>query len=83
LITDGGMPALLDFQSSLNVNYIPKFLYNLLKTIDYSGIYKILHKKKPELLDNSKKKKLAAFNKIRPLWFLKGYPLGTKRDRRK
>jgi len=82
LVTDEGLPAVLDFQSSLNLENTPRALHKLLKDIDISGVYKNWFKKKPESLDNRRRAHLDALNKKRFLWFLKGYPLGTKTDRR-
>lgn len=82
LVTDEGLPALLDFQSSLNLENTPRSLHKLLKDIDISGVYKNWFKKKPESLDRRRRAHLEALNKKRFLWFLKGYPLGTKTDRR-
>lgn len=82
LVTDEGQPALLDFQSSLNLENTPRSLHKLLKDIDISGVYKNWFKKKPEFLDRRRRAHLEALNKKRFLWFLKGYPLGTKTDRR-
>ena len=79
LITEDGLPALLDFQSSLNLERTPRHLHNLLKDIDISGVYKLWQVKQPESLDQNRKARLAALNKKRVLWFLKGYPLGTRK----
>jgi len=82
LVTDEGQPALLDFQSSLNLENTPRFLHKIMKSIDISGIYKNWSKKKPDSLDSGRRAHLESLNKKRFLWFLKGYPLGTKTDRR-
>lgn len=82
LVTDDGKPALLDFQTSLNLKRIPKFLHSLLKDIDYSGVYKNWNRVKPQLLDSKRKARLAALNKKRSLWLFKGYPKPIKGDRR-
>ncbi len=82
LVTDKGKPALLDFQSSLNLENTPRSLHKLLKDIDISGVYKNWSKIKPSSLDSTRRARLESLNKKRSLWFLKGYPLGTKTDRR-
>ena len=82
LVTDTGRPALLDFQSSLNLENTPRMLHKIMKDIDISGIYKNWSRKKPESLDEKRRAHLEALNKKRVLWFLKGYPLGTKTERR-
>lgn len=83
LVTDQGQPALLDFQSSLNLKNTPRSLHKIMKDIDISGVYKNWSKKKPDSLDSARRAHLESLNKKRFLWFLKGYPLGTKTARRK
>ncbi|BCS95998.1 hypothetical protein DSLASN_16300 [Desulfoluna limicola] len=82
LVTDKGHPALLDFQSSLNLKNTPVALHKIVKDIDLSGVYKHWRKKKPVSLDSARLAHLESLNRIRFLWFLKGYPLGTKTGRR-
>jgi len=82
LVTDKGRPALLDFQSSLNLKSTPVALHKIMKDIDLSGVYKNWRKKKPASLDSNRLAHLESLNRIRFLWFLKGYPLGTKTGRR-
>jgi len=82
LVTQEGFPALIDFQSSINLERVPKFLHKLLKDIDLSGVYKNWYHKKPETLDSERRAHLEALNRKRSLWVLKGYPFGTKRNRR-
>jgi RIO-like serine/threonine protein kinase len=82
LMTDDGNPALLDFQSSINLKKTPRFLRKLFKDIDLSGVYKNWGKKIPESLDSTRKSRLDTINRKRFLWFLKGYPFGTRKRRR-
>lgn len=82
LVTDKGRPALLDFQSSLNLKNTPVALHKIMKDIDLSGVYKNWRKKKPGSLDSTRQAHLESLNRIRFLWFPKGYPLGTKTSRR-
>lgn len=82
LITTENKPALLDFQSSLNLQNTPRPLHKIMKDIDISGVYKIWSKKKPESLGPARRAHLESLNKKRFLWFFKGYPLGTRSDRR-
>jgi len=83
LINQNGMPALLDFQSSLDLSRVPECLHNFLKEIDISGVYKLWQLKHPESLGATRQARLAALNKKRFLWILRGYPLGTRRLPRK
>ncbi len=68
IITDQGLPALLDFQSCLNLDWIPRGFHQLLKDIDLSGVYKIWQRKKPDTMDYKRKAMLAAMNKRKALW---------------
>ncbi len=79
LIREDGTPALLDFQSSLNLDRVPKCFHELLKEIDLSGVYKLWRLKKPDALDAVRTARLAAMNRRRFLWVLRGYPLGSRR----
>ncbi len=82
LVGWNGEPVLLDFQSSLDLDRVPRFLHKLLKEIDLSGVYKSWQSKQPESLDSARTARLCAMEKKRFLWIFKGYPLGTRRDRR-
>lgn len=82
LVTEDNKPALLDFQSSLNLENTPRLLHKIMKDIDISGVYKNWDKKKPDSLDNARRAHLESLNKKRFLWFFKGYPLGTQSGRR-
>ncbi|HMA85367.1 MAG TPA: hypothetical protein VKN73_06670 [Desulfosalsimonadaceae bacterium] len=79
LITDEGRPALLDFQSSLNLDRVPRNFHHLLKEIDLSGVYKLWQLKTPDTMDAARKERLMEFDKKRFLWVLRGYPLGTRK----
>ena len=82
LMTETGSPALLDFQSSLNLKHVPQRFHRLLKEIDISGVYKIWARKQPESMDAQRRDRLAAMNRKRGLWVLRGYPLGLRRPPR-
>ncbi|KJS32107.1 MAG: hypothetical protein VR64_08330 [Desulfatitalea sp. BRH_c12] len=82
LMGEDGSPAILDFQSSMHLKKAPGFLHNLLKEIDLSGVYKLWDKNSPQTLGRTRKSRLEAINRKRFLWFLRGYPLGTRKNRR-
>lgn len=82
LITNDKTPGLLDFQSSLNLANTPRAFHGLLKDIDISGVYKMWSKRKPASFDAPRRARLESINRKRSLWFLKGYMLGTRSDRR-
>lgn len=83
IVREDGTPALLDFQSSLNLDRIPKRFHGFLKEIDLSGVYKLWRLKKPDAMDAVRKARLAAMNRRRFLWVLRGYPLGSRRKFKK
>ncbi|MBM4309514.1 MAG: hypothetical protein FJ119_01005 [Deltaproteobacteria bacterium] len=82
LITPEGSPALLDFQSSLLLDRIPRALHRPLKAIDLSGVYKCWQKICPDTMGAQRTALLEAVAKRRSLWIFKGYPLGTRFSRR-
>lgn len=79
LVTEQGYPALVDFQSSLFLDRIPGSVCRILKDIDISGVYKCWRKINPETMNGTRRSFLAAMEKRRRFWILKGYPLGLKR----
>lgn len=82
LITPDGSPAILDFQSSLALERIPRMFHGLLKAVDLSGVYKCWQKVCPGTIDAERLALLEAVQKKRSLWVFKGYPLGTRFSRR-
>jgi RIO-like serine/threonine protein kinase len=79
LVSEKGGPGLLDFQSSLNLDHVPRRLHRFLKEIDISGVYKLWELNDPASMDAERKARLAAVNRKRGLWVFKGYPLGTRK----
>lgn len=84
IVSEQGDPLIIDFNSYLNLNMIPgKAFKNLLKAVDLSGVYKYWIKMSPETMEESKKTHLTAFNKMRKLWFLKGYMVENYKKNKK
>ncbi|MDA8403947.1 MAG: hypothetical protein M0Z56_07090 [Desulfobacteraceae bacterium] len=83
LVTETGDPALLDFQTSLHLERLPRSLRKLLKNVDFSGVYKSWNNTLPETLDSARKDRLETINKKRSFWLFKGYPKLIKGERRK
>ncbi|MFW5908410.1 MAG: hypothetical protein ACOCR8_02120 [Desulfosalsimonas sp.] len=83
LIDEHGSPVLLDFQSCLDLNFIPRAFHGMLKDVDLSGVYKSWLNLRPELIDEERMARLRRLNRRRRLWVLKGYPMGTRTDRRR
>jgi len=82
LVTDDSKPAILDFQSSLFLENVPKFLHGFLKNIDISGVYKCWRKVSPTTIDDERLRMLKNMERVRGLWIFKGYPMGTRGSRR-
>ena len=53
LIEGAGLTGLLDFQSGVYLNRVPRFLHTFLKKIDMSGVYKNWSLINPESLDET------------------------------
>ena len=82
LVTEDGTPALLDFQSSLLLDRLPRSLHQILKDVDISGVYKCWQKRCPQPMDRRRLEFLKSMEKRRSFWVFKGYPFGTRRPRR-
>jgi len=82
LFMENGKPGIIDFQSCIDLRFVPRFLHRLLIEIDLSGVYKVWNNSRPDLMDEGRRAKLAAINRKRGLWIVKGYPMGTKGRRR-
>lgn len=82
LVNDSGDPVILDFQSSLTHLFLPAVVKAFLKDIDMSGVYKHWLQKQPDTMDTKRREELEKLNKRRPLWRIKGYPMGFRGERR-
>lgn len=82
LMDENGRPALLDFQSCLCLDRVPKRLHPLLKDADISGVYKLWQRKQPQTLDARRQARLAAVNRRRRFWVFHGYPLAMRKPPR-
>jgi len=78
LVTDRGEPLILDFQSNVRLDGLPRFLRDLLVDIDRSGIYKHWARRVPGSLGEERTRLLERMNRLRRFWFFKGY-LGIKK----
>lgn len=70
-----GYPYIIDFQSAISTKYLGKWLTQLLKTSDLTGVYKCWNNRCTEPLDSKRNNILKEFNKIRKIWIFKGYPI--------
>jgi hypothetical protein len=82
VVSDAGQPLLLDFQTCLFLNRIPRFMHQFLKNIDISGVYKCWKRVSGNTIDPERLAFLSKMERKRSLWIFKGYPLGTRASRR-
>lgn len=82
VVSETGEPLLLDFQTCLFLDRIPRFLHQFLKNIDLSGVYKCWKRVNGKTIDAERLAFLKKMEKKRSLWIFKGYPLGTRASRR-
>jgi hypothetical protein len=84
LVTEAQQPVLLDFQSSVRLSRLPRFLQRILRDIDVSGVYKWWLMLDPLSIDDARCDRLLAAHRRRHLWPFKGYRFGLNlgRERR-
>lgn len=82
LVCDDGSPALIDFQTAVNLPTYMKWLSRRLQRVDISGVYKHWLKRSPETLDEERRLKLEKQNAWRKYWIISGY-LGRRSRHRK
>ncbi len=75
LITPQNEPIIIDFQSAIFTNYLPKKIRRLLLDTDLSGIYKHWKKASNKTLTPEREKIINKINTLRKFWIFKGYPL--------
>jgi hypothetical protein len=73
LVTGAGEPYILDFQSHVSLDGLPRFLRNLLIDVDRSGVYKHWARLAPGTLGEERSALLERMNRWRRFWVLKGY----------
>lgn len=78
LVSDLGSPFILDFQSHVPLERLPRFLRELLIDVDRSGVYKHWKRRFPGCLGKERTILLDRMNRLRRYWILKGY-FGIKR----
>lgn len=68
IVQPDGSPGIIDFQSALPVNMLPRRLKHFLFSIDYSGLYKMWNRKCVQGLDPDRQKIIHSINRLRRLW---------------
>ena len=75
LITPENEPIIIDFQTAIFTNRLPKTICSLLLDTDLSGIYKHWKKASNKTLTPEREKIINRMNSLRKFWIFKGYPL--------
>jgi hypothetical protein len=73
LVTAGGEPSMLDFQTHFNVRWMPGPLRRFAERVDLAAIYKHWATRSPDTLGPERADLLGWINKLRPLWVKRGY----------
>ena len=71
LISSHGEPFLIDFNSSFSFRkrgLLQRFLFPLLRRIDYGGLLKLKERVSPDLMTPEEQSFLRRFNRLRKLW---------------
>ena len=77
LVTEDGRAALIDFQSHLGTDHLPRALRGWLERYDMAGVYKHWERNQPQSLGESRTAQLSGMNRWRRLWPFRGY-LGVR-----
>lgn len=70
LLSPAGQPVLIDFQTGLMTDYLPRRIRNILELIDMSGVYKKWLIWCPETMDERRRKQYLRALKWRRFWLL-------------
>ena len=71
LITDGGEPFLIDFNSSFSFKekgFFRRLFFPILMWVDHGGLLKLKERVAPELMTHEEMNSLKRFNRLRKLW---------------
>jgi len=71
LVSENGEPFLIDFNSSFSFKdrgFLRRFLFPLLRRIDYGGFLKLKQRVSPSLMTQEELQFLERFNRLRKLW---------------
>jgi predicted Ser/Thr protein kinase len=75
IITPQNEPVIIDFQSAIFIDHLPKKIRQLLLNIDLSGVYKHWKKITNKTLTPQREEVINKSESLRKFWVLKGYPL--------
>lgn len=80
IVSETGIPYLLDFQSGMFLRWFPQWVRRLMCLADISGVYKHWGMRSYDTLDEAHKELLRRHFKLRRLWVLCGYSLWRRRE---
>ena len=83
LVQPNNKPAIIDFQSAVQIKILPKALQQKLYDIDYSGLYKFWIRLCEEPLTPERQELLDRVNKMRKFWLMRGYAFKKMRKKKK
>lgn len=78
LVAEAGGPVLLDFQTSLVLDSVPRFAWSLLKKVDLSAVDKLWWKRSPDSFEAERHARLRRYSRLRRLWIFAGYVVSTR-----
>ena len=73
LVTDDMHPAIIDFQSGVHLDKVPRIFHDLLRDVDISGVYKHWKRFSPETMGVEREKRLDDIMRFRKFWIFRGY----------
>jgi predicted Ser/Thr protein kinase len=71
LVSEGGEPFLIDFNSSFvfkEEGILRRYLFPLLRWVDYGGLLKLKERISPDLMTSEERSSLKQINRIRKFW---------------
>lgn len=81
LILEDGTPAVIDFQTCVWMDRLPRFVRERMAKVDLSGVYKHWELRSPETLDEGRRAMYLSQERWRRLWIVRGYLIRPKRIR--
>lgn len=81
LILKDGTPAVIDFQTCVRMDHLPRFVRGWLEKVDLSGVYKHWELRSPETLGEERRALYRTHDRWRRLWVVRGYLVRPKRIR--
>ena len=80
IMDPAGRPGIIDFQSAVITDHVPRGFARWLEALDLRGVMKKWAAFQPEAMGRARRTLLEKMNRLRKLWVFKGY-FGLKRQR--